>query len=239
MNSSHYLIWRKPETYANSAGLSFRLHLLRRDDATLSHPIMRGRPEKESLERDHPRIRESLIVYHQLSYHYLFCCSCTVSLDPRILQLPRNTISRNATKPNPIMSNQKFQPEVQFTSRLSRRLVLQYPSSSILHILLRRFRLASTWWSSSSPTLRRLSRRLLILQRHPALSIHLLSDIWTILERLREIADRADDIRIAMDGKRNDRHETEGKPWISLYDSTRVIAAVMTLTDDAFVAFEL
>lgn len=107
LNTSHYLVWRKPETYANSASLSFRLHLLRRAYATLSQPIKRGRPERGSFERDHPRIRESLIVYHQLSYHYLFCCSCTVSLDPKILQLPRNTISKNATKPNPNMSNQK------------------------------------------------------------------------------------------------------------------------------------
>lgn len=41
----------------------------------------------------------------------------------------------------------------------------------------------------------------------------------SILQRLREIADGADDVFIAVDAEGDDGDEAEGEPWVAFYDS--------------------
>jgi hypothetical protein len=59
------------------------------------------------------------------------------------------------------------------------------------------------------------------------------------LQRLREIADGADDVFVAVDAERDDGDEAEGEPWVAFYDSCGPVPAVMTLAENSFIAFEL
>jgi hypothetical protein len=42
-----------------------------------------------------------------------------------------------------------------------------------------------------------------------------------------------------MDAERDDWHEAEGEPRVALYDSRRVVPAVMALAENVFVALKL
>lgn len=60
--------------------------------------------------------------------------------------------------------------------------------------------------------------------------------VWSVLERLVEIADAACDVSVARDGQRNDGNPAESEPWIALGDVGGHVTAVMALTHHALIA---
>lgn len=99
--------------------------------------------------------------------------------------------------------------------------------SGILHRLLLFRRPIPRLSPTTSPALRRPSRSL-ILHRHAAATLRhlprLLNHIGSVRERLPEIADRADDVFVAVHAEGDDGDEAEGEPGVVLYDARGVVA---------------
>lgn len=74
---------------------------------------------------------------------------------------------------------------------------------------------------------------------HVAASAPHVLDVGAVLERLREVADVADDVLVTLEGQGQDGHEAECEPRVRLDDATRVVAAVVALANDALVALDL
>lgn len=63
-------------------------------------------------------------------------------------------------------------------------------------------------------------------------------DIGSVLYGLREVADVADDVLVAVDGKRDDGHKAEGEPGVALDDMSGPVTTVVALTCDTLITFD-
>lgn len=62
--------------------------------------------------------------------------------------------------------------------------------------------------------------------------------VWSVLERLVEVADAACDVGVARDGQRDDRNPAESEPRIALGDVGGHVAAVVALAHHALIAWD-
>jgi hypothetical protein len=69
-------------------------------------------------------------------------------------------------------------------------------------------------------------------------TLYLLQHIGPILYILPKMANMAPDLLVRLDAERDNGHEAKSKPFPALHDTTREVAAVLTLHGDVFGAFE-